>query len=583
MPHVRAAAASGPGPRLGEVDQLEIEREGADDRLGLAELEAVSSASSRPRSSDRRRCGTRSSASRMRSTRSKSACPACSTMTWPSSAPSSRTSTRERVAGPAVPIPAARRTAGVTRRGEPLMRPMVRDRSGSEPAPAATSWPRPSLRLYRDTHDRIGSASTPARARPSARGDAPDADGQLDQLRFLHGSRGSRPPRGRGTSSRDGRRRHPRRPARRRLLALSARPGRSVPDARGDQRPRPLPDRPGPRPVRRGRHRRVAASSSPWSSRTSRPTRASCGSAASTSGASSPRCCPCRSPGTTRRSACSTSRPSGRGTFSRSDVAQLGAVADLLAGIVEKGRQQSEAEARVEALKAIDEARSELIALVTHELRTPLAVVRAYADLLAEEPPLDGRESRDSRAAGRGPPGTARPSNRSSASIGSSIRSSPRCGSCRGPPASRRSTSRRRRRGPRVARAAPASTTGRGATDVRAPGPGRPAAPPPDPRAPRRERRQVRPARHDHHGSIGRSSKASSSSASATRGRASPRNGVNGSSSPTLDGTPTPPAARGSGCMPPSASVNRWAPGCGASPRAHGARFVVALPAAVAV
>jgi signal transduction histidine kinase len=84
-------------------------------------------------------------------------------------------------------------------------------------------------------------------------------------------------------------------------------------------------------------------------------------------------------------------------TFSDDDVAQLGAVADLLAGIIEKGRQQSEAEARVEALKAIDEARSELIALVTHELRTPLAVVRAYADLLADEPPLRGRESRDLR------------------------------------------------------------------------------------------------------------------------------------------------------------------------------------------
>jgi signal transduction histidine kinase len=81
--------------------------------------------------------------------------------------------------------------------------------------------------------------------------------------------------------------------------------------------------------------------------------------------------------------------------FSAADVAQLGAVADLLAGIVEKGRQQTEAEARVEALKAIDEARSELIALVTHELRTPLAVVRAYTDLLADEPPLGGRDSRD--------------------------------------------------------------------------------------------------------------------------------------------------------------------------------------------
>ncbi|HEX5590392.1 MAG TPA: ATP-binding protein [Candidatus Limnocylindrales bacterium] len=81
--------------------------------------------------------------------------------------------------------------------------------------------------------------------------------------------------------------------------------------------------------------------------------------------------------------------------FSDADVAQLGAIADLLAGIVEKGRQQQEAEQRAAELKAIDEARTELIALVTHELRTPLAVVRAYTDLLAEEPPLDGRSSRD--------------------------------------------------------------------------------------------------------------------------------------------------------------------------------------------
>ncbi len=81
--------------------------------------------------------------------------------------------------------------------------------------------------------------------------------------------------------------------------------------------------------------------------------------------------------------------------FTESDVAQLSAVADLLAGIVEKGRLQREAEAQVEQLKALDHARNELIALVTHELRAPLAVVRAYTDLLSEEPPLDGRSSRD--------------------------------------------------------------------------------------------------------------------------------------------------------------------------------------------
>ena len=81
--------------------------------------------------------------------------------------------------------------------------------------------------------------------------------------------------------------------------------------------------------------------------------------------------------------------------FTNGDVAQLRAIADLLAGIVEKGRQATEAQARLEQLRQIDEARSELIALVTHELRTPLAVVRAYTELLADDPPLEGRESRD--------------------------------------------------------------------------------------------------------------------------------------------------------------------------------------------
>jgi len=81
--------------------------------------------------------------------------------------------------------------------------------------------------------------------------------------------------------------------------------------------------------------------------------------------------------------------------FTASDLDQLRAIADLLAGIVERVRLQREAEGRVAQLRAIDQARVELIALVTHELRTPLAVVRAYADLLAEEPPLKGRRSRD--------------------------------------------------------------------------------------------------------------------------------------------------------------------------------------------
>jgi signal transduction histidine kinase len=81
--------------------------------------------------------------------------------------------------------------------------------------------------------------------------------------------------------------------------------------------------------------------------------------------------------------------------FVEDDVRYLSDIAELLAGIVEKVRLQQESARQVDELKALDQARVELIALVTHELRTPLAVVRAYADLLAEDPPLIDRESRD--------------------------------------------------------------------------------------------------------------------------------------------------------------------------------------------
>lgn len=71
-----------------------------------------------------------------------------------------------------------------------------------------------------------------------------------------------------------------------------------------------------------------------------------------------------------------------RREFSRRDVSFLETLAALLAGIVERNRLQREAEAQVESLRAIDEARAHLVAVVTHALRTPLAVVRAYVELL---------------------------------------------------------------------------------------------------------------------------------------------------------------------------------------------------------
>jgi len=70
--------------------------------------------------------------------------------------------------------------------------------------------------------------------------------------------------------------------------------------------------------------------------------------------------------------------------FDDGEITFLGTIAALLAGIVEKGRLTAEVEARLAQLTALDAARSELMSVVTHELRTPLSVVRAYLDLLGE-------------------------------------------------------------------------------------------------------------------------------------------------------------------------------------------------------
>jgi K+-sensing histidine kinase KdpD len=70
--------------------------------------------------------------------------------------------------------------------------------------------------------------------------------------------------------------------------------------------------------------------------------------------------------------------------FADGEIAFLQTIAALLAGIVEKGRLTAEVEARLVQLTALDAARAELLSVVTHELRTPLSVVRAYVDLLGE-------------------------------------------------------------------------------------------------------------------------------------------------------------------------------------------------------
>jgi signal transduction histidine kinase len=70
--------------------------------------------------------------------------------------------------------------------------------------------------------------------------------------------------------------------------------------------------------------------------------------------------------------------------FGPGDMEFLQTIGALLAGIIEKGRLQAEVEARLEQLTALDAARAELLSVVTHELRTPLSVVRVYVDLLGD-------------------------------------------------------------------------------------------------------------------------------------------------------------------------------------------------------
>jgi signal transduction histidine kinase len=70
--------------------------------------------------------------------------------------------------------------------------------------------------------------------------------------------------------------------------------------------------------------------------------------------------------------------------FRDDEIGFLRTIGALLAGIVEKGRLQAEVEARLVEVTALDTARAELLSVVTHELRTPLSIVRAYLDLLGE-------------------------------------------------------------------------------------------------------------------------------------------------------------------------------------------------------
>ena len=97
-----------------------------------------------------------------------------------------------------------------------------------------------------------------------------------------------------------------------------------------------------------------------------------------------------------------------RRRFTPEEIEFLSTIAALLGGIVEKGRLQEERERQLETLTALDVARAELLSMVTHELRTPLAIVHAYLDLLGEaalgigDPPRASAAGLVGRGAGAG-------------------------------------------------------------------------------------------------------------------------------------------------------------------------------------
>src|SRR5438874_1346571 len=93
--------------------------------------------------------------------------------------------------------------------------------------------------------------------------------------------------------------------------------------------------------------------------------------------------------------------------FGREEIDFLQTIANQVAGIIEKGRLQREAERKLHEVSALFEVsnvltstldldevlalvvdrrvRGEFVAVVTHDLRTPLSVIRGYLDQLAEK------------------------------------------------------------------------------------------------------------------------------------------------------------------------------------------------------
>src|SRR3954469_22730487 len=67
------------------------------------------------------------------------------------------------------------------------------------------------------------------------------------------------------------------------------------------------------------------------------------------------------------------------------EVAFVGTLANQAALAIDKASLSARERATPAALRELERARSEFVAVVTHDLRTPLSVIRGYLDLLAEK------------------------------------------------------------------------------------------------------------------------------------------------------------------------------------------------------
>src|SRR5690348_9078556 len=75
----------------------------------------------------------------------------------------------------------------------------------------------------------------------------------------------------------------------------------------------------------------------------------------------------------------------GQAEFAETEVAFVGALANQAALAIDKASLYALERRTSERLRELDRARSDFVAVVTHDLRTPLSVVRGYLDLFAEQ------------------------------------------------------------------------------------------------------------------------------------------------------------------------------------------------------